>query len=475
MPVTSFLFAAFTAAVLIIYYVLPHRWQNRWLLLASMLFYVTWAWEFSVVLVALTLATYLIAQRMGDADKTARRRWMWLGVALSLAALVVLKYNAVFVQRFEALLWLAFRLPTDFSLLRILLPVGLSYTILETISTLVDVNRKRIQPPDDLLNYALYLAWFPKIVSGPIERARTFLPKLQERRLVDNATLATAVTLILFGLFRKLVLADVLAVIIPAGIFVEPSAFTAGELFWWGIASGFQLYNDFCGYTLLVRGVSLLFGIPLSANFRAPAFTRTYAELWTRWHITLSDWLRDYVYFPSSRWLLKRFKKAGPKLSLLVPPFITWMASAAWHGLTAPFLLWGVLMGLLQVAENIPALFGVTLKPMPQRPWWRQALGTLWVVSSVLMVTLLFYTDIPTALEFYGVLFTPTWALPDARIVLFIAVTLVVEVVVYTQGDTAPTTWKLVPRSSLLAFAVIVLVLVSLTDFETPPFIYQGF
>ena len=178
--------------------------------------------------------------------------------------------------------------------LQIIIPLGLSYYVLQNISYLVDVYRGQIPASTNRVDFSLYLAYFPKMVAGPIERARTFLPILARPRRVDNQALSRSLILILVGLVRKLLIGDLLFAHIPWEAFTgEPGVFSKIELIAWLTVYAFALYNDFAGYTLIVRGVSGFFGIELSPNFRAPYFSRNFTEFWNRWHITLSEWLRD--------------------------------------------------------------------------------------------------------------------------------------------------------------------------------------
>jgi alginate O-acetyltransferase complex protein AlgI len=197
-------------------------------------------------------------------------------------------------------------IPTQAGGLQILVPLGLSFYVLQTISYLVDVYRGQLKAERNWMNFALYLAYFPKIIAGPIERARSFLPKLAPARIVDNSMISRGVSLIFVGMVRKLLIADTLTAFILPDVFEVPAKYTPPELIGWLVIYAFALYNDFAGYTDIVRGISGLFGIELSSNFRVPYFSRNFTEFWSRWHITLSEWLRDYIYFPLSRALGRR-------------------------------------------------------------------------------------------------------------------------------------------------------------------------
>lgn len=207
--------------------------------------------------------------------------------------------------------------------LRLLVPIGLSFYIVQAIAYLMDLDKGLQEPERDPLDFALFMIYFPRMISGPIERARDFLPKLKAPRLVDDELFARSLTLILMGLFRKLAVADVLNVILPKDVFSDPSHYRAPELALWLLAYSFILYNDFAGYSSIVRGVSGLFGIELNQNFNLPYLARNMVEFWARWHMSLSEWLRDYSFTPTTRALLRRKYNSRHPLTMVVPPLLT--------------------------------------------------------------------------------------------------------------------------------------------------------
>ena len=302
MNVTSLEFAGFVGLTLLVYYLLPRRPQNVLLLVVSYGFYSTWSWRYVLVLAAITLFNFGLALRLSARP----RRWtLWLGIGVNLLALGLLKYEDFFLPDLRAAL-VRWGVETDIVGLSILLPVGMSFYILAVISYLVDVYRGQLPASRDWVDFALYMAYFPKLLTGPIERARVFLPRLAASRRVDNEVLARSVALIVIGVVRKVVFADTLFLMLPNRLWSDPGRFSSPGLLVYLIVYGFALYNDFAGYTGVVRGVSGLFGIELSPNFNVPYFARSLSEFWSRWHITLSQWLRDYIYFPTSRALLRR-------------------------------------------------------------------------------------------------------------------------------------------------------------------------
>jgi alginate O-acetyltransferase complex protein AlgI len=470
MFITSIAFAGFVVAVLAVYYLLPRRPQNYWLLLVSYIFYVTWAWEFAVVLLALTLANFFLGRAMQNGKK-----WpLWTGIGLNVLALAFFKYADFFVPGALAVLS-RFGVRAGGGAIAILLPVGLSFRVVELISYLVDVRRGQVEDAPDLVDFALYLAYFPKLVSGPIERARVFLPKLAGPRRVDNDMLARSFTLVVVGLIRKMIIADMLAIMIPSDLFQSPERLSGPKLAVWLVSYGYFLYNDFAGYTGIVRGVSGFFGIELSANFRVPFAARNFTEFWNRWHITLSHWLRDYIYFPVSRVLLRRNPSRRNVLNLLLPPVATMLVSALWHQASWHMLVWGALHGLYQIVNRIPSLWGPVTPPQKQ-PLWRQGLGIVFVFVLATLAFAFFAADIPVALAYWrGLLNWSNLSLPSPQVFLILIPAVWLDWVEERGGEFAFLGWPRLAQATLLAIAVLALFLISQSDLQSPPFVYQGF
>lgn len=337
MQIVSLPFLAFSIIVLGVYYLLARKAQNAWLLLASYFFYVTISWEYALVLLAITCANF------GLGRKAPGRGWLWLGIGLNLSSLIALKLlSGPYGPRL---------LPLPPEALNLLLPVGFSFYILQAISYLVDIHNGQADAADDFVDFALYLSFFPKMLAGPIERPARFLSGLRVDRRVDASTLARGLGLILVGLVRKVVLADRLTSFLPPTIFSDPAAFSSLEKLIWLLVFTFGLYNDFAGYTTIVRGLGALMGLELSPNFRQPFFANSLSDFWTRWHISLSFWLRDYIFFPARRWLMQR---RGPQiLTISLPPLLTMIASGFWHGAYASVIVWGGLHGVYLVLEQL--------------------------------------------------------------------------------------------------------------------------
>lgn len=469
MTVTSFEFFAFTLAVLVLYYLSPKRTQNLLLLVVSYAFYALLAWHYPVVLLIVTVLTYSIA-------KGIRQQWrpkllLWAGVFANLSILGYLKYWGFFLDKLQLLLGES-RILSYFRGWEILLPIGLSYYSLQAISYLIDVSRGVIREEAPFSHFALYLSYFPKILSGPIERAGPFFAQISRKRVVDNQAIARSFSLVVVGLARKILIANPLAALSRGDYFNEPWQFGSFDLVLGLLAFAFMLYNDFAGYTSIVRGVSGFFGVELSPNFRQPFFSKSLMEFWIRWHSTLSSWLRDYIYMPLTRIFMRRHSNPRWLPTLVVPPLVTLIASAVWHGLSRNLLIWGFLMGSVIAAERViqcrRSIGGIL-------PWWRQVLSWAMTMTLVLVTLVPFVVNLYT-LKSYWWSMVSSWGSFDLdyRIVGLIATSLGIDVIMLRDQEMAFLRWPRWVQAGALAITTLALFLVSQADFRAP-FVYQGF
>jgi len=346
MTFNSYEFAVFLPLVLLAYRRLSHRGQNRLLLIASYLFYGAWDYRFLGLLALTTVIDHVAAHRLHALEaERARRRWLVVSIASNLAILGCFKYFDFFVASGASLLE-GFGLHATTPTLRVLLPVGISFYTFQSMSYTLDVFRRRIEPVRGLLDFALYVAYFPQLVAGPIERARYLLPQiLRPRAPIDGARIRSALVLILIGFFRKIVIADALAPYVDQTF---GSAATAGwmQLLIGIVAFALQIYGDFAGYSDIARGTSRLFGIELMVNFRQPYLSRNITAFWRTWHISLSTWLRDYLYVPLGG---NRSGRARTYRNLMV----TMLLGGLWHGASWTFVVWGALHGSFLIVHKL--------------------------------------------------------------------------------------------------------------------------
>lgn len=476
MTITSLYFILFIALALAVFHLFPRRPQNVWLLFVSYVFIITWDWTFAAVLGIVTALNFLLALRLRINDQS-QGRLLWFGIGFNVLALVFFRLAGFFLPELEDVL-ASLGLSTEAGGLQVLVPLGLSYYTLQTISYLVDVYRGQLKAESDFVNFALYLAYFPKLLAGPIERARAFLPKLAQPRVVDNRLIAQSVMLIFVGLVRKLIIADTLTASFLPDVFEIPAKYSPPELVFWLVIYAFALYNDFAGYTDIVRGISGLFGIELSPNFRAPHFSRNFTEFWKRWHITLSEWLRDYIYYPISRALSRSKSRYRSLANLVVPPLLTMLVSGLWHGFNLNMIVWGGLHGSYLIVERIPAMSRPLALPQPQSIW-RQWLGMVIVFSFVSLAWVPFRWEMPAALQLWqGLLNWSDFAIRYRRMFLVLPLllgSLMLDFIQHRGEDEFVfLKWSPLTKAACMAIVLFWIFVLTAGDFEQP-FAYQAF
>ena len=356
MVFNSLHFVWFFIAVYALYRLLPHRGQNWLLLVSSYYFYAAWDWRFLGLLAASTLVDYTAA-RLLEAAASPRRRRVYVAVSLgfNLTLLGFFKYFNFFADSLQAL-FTGFGMPLDFVTLRVLLPIGISFYTFVTMSYVIDVYRREIPAARNLADFAVFVAYFPHLVAGPILRASKLLPQIQLQRQITRDQLRDGAWLILWGFFQKIFIADNLAPL--ANSIFEPGTQHAGVNVLLGVyAFALQIYGDFAGYSNIARGTSKLMGIELVENFRFPYFVRTPQAFWRHWHISLSTWLRDYLYIPLGG-------SRGGALLTHRNLFITMLLGGLWHGAAWTFVFWGAYQGVLLIAyrwaDRLPAFHAWT-------------------------------------------------------------------------------------------------------------------
>jgi len=352
-------FIAFFAVVYTLYLLARRsvRTQNTLLLAASVVFYAWWDWRFVSLLAVSTVVDFTIGQRLSRTDDRAlRRRLVGASLAVNLGILGFFKYAGFFADSFATAMgtlgW-----QVDAFTLDIVLPVGISFYTFQTLSYTLDIYRRRLEPTRSLLDFAVFVGFFPQLVAGPIERARHFLPQVARARRITPDALEHGLVLVCWGLFKKVVLADNAAAIANP-IFDHPAAHPGLDLWLGALAFTLQIYGDFSGYSDIARGLARWLGFDLMVNFRLPYLARGPSDFWRRWHISLSTWLRDYLYISlggnrHGTWLTYR--------NLV----LTMLLGGLWHGARWNFVLWGAYHGLMLVVAR--ALRPWTAR-LPDRP-----------------------------------------------------------------------------------------------------------
>jgi alginate O-acetyltransferase complex protein AlgI len=337
-------FLFFFPLFLVGYAVCRGRLRLLWCLIASYVFYGWWDVRFLVLIGLSTLADFFLALLVAKTTEQSRRRQLLIAsLVFNLGLLGFFKYFNFFADTFRAAAG-TFGVELTETTINIILPVGISFYTFQSLSYTVDVYRKTIEPERDLLKYATFVAFFPQLVAGPIVRAAHFLPQLQTDRQLNANAAASGLTLVLFGFFKKLVVADSLAPIVEHG-FSKPDLHTSLSLVIVVVFYAFQIYCDFSGYSDIAIGLARIIGFDLGVNFDRPYFSRSFSEFWHRWHISLSTWLRDYLYIPLGG------NRGGPLLTYR-NLMLTMILGGLWHGASWTFVAWGTLHGLYLCTER---------------------------------------------------------------------------------------------------------------------------
>jgi alginate O-acetyltransferase complex protein AlgI len=293
-------FAFFLPVVFLLYWLLNNRnlkWQNLLLLVSSYFFYACWDWRFLFLLIFSTLLDFFTGLKMEEAKDAKRKTfWFWLSVSINLGFLGVFKYYNFFATSFAEALAQA-GLQVNPWTLKVILPVGISFYTFHGLSYVIDIYKNRIKAERSFIDYSVFVSFFPLLVAGPIERATHLLPQIKHKRTFSYAQSVDGLKQILWGLFKKIVIADQCAEYANT-IFAHSADYSGSTLFLGGMFFAFQIYGDFSGYSDIALGTARLFGIELLRNFSFPYFSRDIAEFWRRWHISLSTWFRDYLYIP---------------------------------------------------------------------------------------------------------------------------------------------------------------------------------
>jgi D-alanyl-lipoteichoic acid acyltransferase DltB (MBOAT superfamily) len=334
-------FAFFLPVIFILYWLLNKqslRIQNILLLVASYYFYSCWDYRFLFLLIFSTLLDYFTGIKMAEASTPrSKKGWFWLSVLVNLGFLGVFKYYNFFGQSFiDMFSHLGVHL--QLSTINVILPVGISFYTFHGLSYVIDIYKDRIKPERNFIDYSLFVSFFPLLVAGPIERATHLLPQLKKKRYFDYSKAIDGLRQILWGLFKKVVIADNCAEYANL-IFNHSSNYSGSSLVLGALLFAFQIYCDFSGYSDIAIGTAKLFGIDLLRNFAFPYFSRDIAEFWRRWHISLSSWFKDYLYIPlggSKGGLWMRVRNT----------FIIFIVSGFWHGANWTFVIWGALNAL---------------------------------------------------------------------------------------------------------------------------------
>lgn len=331
-------FAIFLPIVFLLYWFVAQKnlkLQNVLIVVASYVFYGWWDWRFLSLIIFSTIVDYLIGQRLRTEDKLSKRKiLLWTSIIVNLGFLGFFKYYNFFLENFVDAFSL-FGMQINPNSLNIILPVGISFYSFQTLSYTIDVYRKKLEPTKDFVAFSAFVCFFPQLVAGPIERAINLLPQFYKKRTFEYHKAVDGMRQILWGLFKKVVIADNCAEFANQ-IFNNSADMNGSTLVLGAIFFTFQIYGDFSGYSDIAIGTSRLFGFDLKQNFATPYFSRDIAEFWRRWHISLSTWFRDYLYIPIGG-------SRGGTWMKVRNTFAIFLVSGFWHGANWTFIIWGAL------------------------------------------------------------------------------------------------------------------------------------
>jgi D-alanyl-lipoteichoic acid acyltransferase DltB (MBOAT superfamily) len=464
----SLAFAVFLPTVLTLYWLLRDtKQQNALLLATSLLFYGWWDARFLVPLCFSIVVDWVVALRIAAARERGERGkpWIVLSLVTQLGMLGVFKYYDFFVD--SALpLWNALGWRPD--LLHIVLPIGISFYTFHTLSYTIDVYRGHTPARRSLLDVATFVVFFPQLVAGPIARASSLLPQMERPRRIDGEDVRVGVMLMAVGFFKKMVLADGIAPVVDAIYHDAMNGAVRPEHVLLGVnAFILQIYGDFAGYSDIARGVARLFGIQLMVNFRQPYLARRFAEIFDRWHISLSTWLRDYLFIPLGG-------SRGGSAATLRNLFATMVVAGLWHGANWTFAMWGAVVGALLVTDRL-----LPLGDSARWSWPAQLVGMvvtfeLWCLAA----TFFRAPDIATAFAMLESLCTTSWSWPDPNYALAFVICLLGYLTVDLAEEIHPGDGNAVahqPFWQKVALAAVVVGFVLVRPIGQTAFIYFQF
>ncbi len=375
-------FFIFLPVVFVLYWFIFYKKiqiQNLFILIASYIFYGLWDWRFLFLILASTVVDFFIGQTIHANDSASKRKaWLWVSVIFNIGLLGFFKYYNFFIGSWvDFLSVFGYELKSTWTL-QIILPVGISFYTFQTMSYSLDIYYKRLTPTKNFIAFATFVSFFPQLVAGPIERASNLLSQITTKRIFNYTQCTEGLRLILWGLFKKVVIADSIAPIVD-DIFLNYNDYSASTLILGVSLFSFQVYGDFSGYSDIAIGTAKLFGIELMSNFKFPTFSRNVAEYWQRWHVSLSTWFRHYVYIPLGGSRVSKLKSVRNII-------IIFLVSGFWHGANWTFIVWGAIHAALYIPVFLMGRNRIYMNTVVAENRW---LPSLTEISQILLTFLL--------------------------------------------------------------------------------------
>jgi alginate O-acetyltransferase complex protein AlgI len=473
----SYIFFIFLLVVLPTFYLLPSKKsKNIFLITASYIFYGYWDWRFCLLLAFSTAIDFLIGRIIGaTTDPRNRKLLLIVSVSINCLILAIFKYFNFFVDSFTILVN-HFGADLDFLHLHIILPVGLSFYTFQSISYIADVYRKKIEPSRDFIDYMLFVSFFPQLVAGPIERAPHILPQIAIKLIPTKHQLKEGVELIVIGLFKKVIIGDATGRIVDH-IFSLPNLYTSAELILGLVLFSIQIYCDFSGYSNIARGTAKLLGVDIMRNFEQPYLSSNITEFWRRWHISLSSWLKDYLYIA-----LGGNRKGNKRTYLNL--MITWLLGGLWHGANWTFIIWGGVHGVYVAFHKLLLKDKKPNIRFVYSGWRRFALYVCKVICTYILVliTWLFFraNNFQTIQEFFSKMIHWQASSLTPRLfvitISFFSVMLIFDLFEYITKEHAFISKIKSPSIQYgILSAMLCVVLIAMLSYEPLPFVYFQF
>jgi len=463
-------FPVFLLLVLVSFHLCPKKHKALLLLVASYAFYSFWNWKFSFLLGLSTVVDYYCGLKLGDPNTRSKNRFVLLSLLTNLGILGFFKYFNFFAGSFTDLLGIL-GMQASHSTLDIILPVGISFYTFQTISYTLDISRGKQKPESNFIRFALYVSFFPQLVAGPIERARNLLPQLKRFNRITKDRVWQGLALVILGYIKKVILSDRIAPIADAAFQNWESL---PSIFLWEglIVFSLQIYFDFSGYTDIARGVAKWFGVDLRVNFRQPYLSENITEFWKRWHISLSSWLKEYLYIPLGG---NRTSRAKTYRNLM----ITMLLGGLWHGASFTFIVWGFLHGLYLAVHKLWLSLAPRKNDTPS-PLPIKVLKIAATYFLVLITWLAFRAPDLTVMWGYLVqmfAFTGGW---NTSVMLYLAMLWLIYLLVdlpiyYTEDEYVLLRVPKVYRLSYVTLCIGLILIFGFTTTQARPFIYFQF
>ena len=448
--------------------------QNLLILVGSVIFYGWWDWRFLFLLFFSIVLDFVTGLKISKAEKTStKKKWLALSIGINLGFLGFFKYFNFFVTSFADLLQnMGFQ--PHLHTLNIILPVGISFYTFHGLSYVIDIYKGKIKAEKDFTDYAVFVSFFPLLVAGPIERATHLLPQIKQKRIFNTQQATDGLKQILWGLFKKIAIADVCAEYVNT-IFGNPSDCSGATLFLGAVFFAFQIYGDFSGYSDIALGTAKLLGIELLKNFSFPYFSRSIAEFWRRWHISLSSWFKDYLYIPLGGSKLGKYKT-------IRNTFIIFLVSGFWHGANFTFIIWGFLHALYIMPSVIFNTNRNHLDIVAKNRFLPSIKEFLQIAITFLLVCLawIFFRaeTLNDVFQYIQLMFTKSWFVIDKRLIK-IAVLLLIFILIEWKQREQEIVLKLNIKNKFIRYIIYYLVLIAVWFFiaktQKTDFIYFAF